>query len=63
MEWTVSPFSRMYSTPRVFTASTWMPPPLLADRLAAALVAMAAMSASPFTRAVDTSVLSVTTWT
>ena len=61
MDWTESPFSRIYSTPRVFTASTWMPPSVLAARLAATLVATAAISAVPLTRASVTSLLSATT--
>ena len=47
----------------MLTASTWMAPSVLAYRLAAALVAMAAMSVVPLTRAVVTSSLEAATTT
>ncbi len=41
----------------MFTASTWTAPSDLADRLAATLVATAAMSTSPLMRALETSLI------
>ena len=61
MDWTASPFSTIYSTPRVLTASTSTAPSVLAYRLAATLVATAAMSAEPFTRASMASLFSAAT--
>ena len=45
----------------MFTASTWTAPSDLADRLAATLVATAAMSTSPLMRALETAWLSAST--
>ena len=52
---TVSPFSTIYSTPRVFTASTSTAPPVLPYSTAARLAGTQAMSRSPLMRAGVTS--------
>ena len=48
-EWTVSPFSTMYSTPRVLMASTCTWPSVLLYSTLARLAGTAAMSSSPCT--------------
>ena len=48
MDCTVSPCSTTYSTPRVFTATAWMPPLVFWYRVAARFAGMAAISSSPF---------------
>ena len=55
MDWTASPFSTIYSTPKVLTASTSIAPSVLPYSTAARLAGTQAMSRSPLMRAGVTS--------